>query len=103
MAAGSITVICALIFRVWRSKVAFMNWQEGQRVECTGLNWGICYVTMTNLNMVVVYCPQHDIVVTGSPEQLEQAGWQTIDSPKVIYIAEWIQNHHPQPHPVPTQ
>jgi hypothetical protein len=80
-----------------------MNWQEGQRVECAELNWGTCYVTMTDPNMVVIYCPQHDIVMTGSPEHLEQAGWTPIASPKVIYIAEWIQTHHSQPHPVPTQ
>lgn len=80
-----------------------MKWQEGQRVECTGLNWGTCYVTMTSPEMIVVYCPQHEIVTTGSPEQLEQAGWKPIDSQKVIYIAEWLQKRHQQQSPVPTQ
>lgn len=80
-----------------------MKWQEGQRVECAGLNWGACYVTMTSPNMVVVYCSQYDLVTTGSPKQLEQAGWKPVDSQKVIYMTEWKQNHHFQQRPAPTQ
>lgn len=80
-----------------------MKWQEGQRVECAGMNWGTCYVTMMTPEMVVVYCPQYDIVTTGNPEQLEQAGWSPIDSQKVIYMAEWTRNRHQQQTPVPTQ
>lgn len=79
-----------------------MKWQEGQRVECASLSWGACYVTMTSPEIVVVYCPQYDLVTTGSPEQLEQAGWQPVDSQKVIYMAEWLEKHHPQKRPAPT-
>lgn len=80
-----------------------MKWQEGQRVECAGLDWGACYVTMASPDMVVVYSPQYDLVTTGNPKQLEQAGWKTVDSQKVIYIAEWMQAHHPKQHPAPNQ
>lgn len=78
-----------------------MKWQEGQRVQCEGLNWGLCYVTMTNEHMVVVYCPQYEIVITGSPEQLEEVGWRPVLD-KVIYLDEWVKSHHRQQHPMPT-
>ncbi|GAB4386077.1 MAG: hypothetical protein Kow00121_51980 [Elainellaceae cyanobacterium] len=79
-----------------------MQWQEGQRVECDGLDWGSCYVTMCNKNMVVVYCPRYEIVTTGSPTQLEQAGWRPIKSSKVVSISDWSRNdrHSRNPSPV---
>lgn len=79
-----------------------MIWQEGQRVECEGLNWGSCYITMTNEHMVVVYCPQYDIVTTGSPEQLEKVGWRPVASNNVIHMNEWTKSHRRQKSPVPT-
>jgi hypothetical protein len=66
-----------------------MNWEEGQKVECDGLDWGPCYVTMSNKNMVVVYCPRHELVTTASPAQLEQAGWKPADQQKVVWMKEW--------------
>ncbi|WAL60127.1 hypothetical protein [Thermocoleostomius sinensis] len=79
-----------------------MNWQEGQRVECEGLNWGVCYLTLMNEQMAVVYCPQYEIVTTGSPEQLKQVGWRPIATTKVIYLDEWVKSHHHHQRPVPT-
>lgn len=79
-----------------------MKWQEGQRVECASSNWGICYITMSNPDIVVIYCSRFEMVITGSPEQLELAGWYSIDSQKVIYITEWTQNHRQQQSKSPT-
>lgn len=55
-----------------------MNWEEGQKVECAGLDWGACYVTMSNPHMVVIYCPRYEMVTTASPAKLEQAGWKVV-------------------------
>lgn len=68
-----------------------MNWQEGQRVECEGLDWGPCYVTMSNQAMVVIYCPRYKIVTTADPTQLEMAGWKVAsqDRGKVIWLENW--------------
>jgi hypothetical protein len=68
-----------------------MNWQEGQRVECEGLDWGPCYVTMSNQAMVVIYCPRYKMVTTADPAQLEMAGWKAAsqDKGKVIWLENW--------------
>jgi hypothetical protein len=72
-----------------------MNWEEGQKVECEGLNWGACYVTMSNQHMVVIYCPRYEMVTTASPRQLEQAGWKAVSSKtkaaksKVVWMDAW--------------
>jgi hypothetical protein len=80
-----------------------MNWQEGQRVECEGLNWGPCYVTMSNQHMVVIYCPRYEMVTTADPKQLEQAGWKSSSpsSEKVVWMENWRQAHHANLSPVP--
>jgi hypothetical protein len=88
-----------------------MNWEEGQRVECEGLDWGPCYVTMSNPQMVIVYCPRYELVTTASPTKLEQAGWKAIEpnvpypahqpteTHKVVSLNAWKKssrcNHHP--------
>lgn len=69
-----------------------MNWEEGQRVECEGLDWGPCYITMSNHHMVVIYCPRYEMVTTASPAQLEQAGWKTVSQNKVIWLQNWKQS-----------
>lgn len=66
-----------------------MNWEEGQRVECEGMDWGPCYVTMSNQHMVVIYCPRYEMVTTASPAQLEQAGWKTAQKNKVVVMQNW--------------
>lgn len=84
-----------------------MNWQEGQRVECEGLNWGPCYVTMSNQHMVVIYCPRYEMVTTADPQQLEQAGWKSsspssdTSSDKVVWLENWRQTHRANLNPVP--
>lgn len=82
-----------------------MNWQEGQRVECAGLDWGSCYVTMSNQNLVVVYCPRYEIVTTGSPAQLEQAGWKPMkkSDQKIVQMSEWTRKDKRDRNPLPIQ
>jgi hypothetical protein len=80
-----------------------MNWQEGQQVECKGLDWGSCYVTMCNKSMVVIYCPRYEIVTTATPAQLEQAGWRTVQPNKVVYLSEWTKSKPRDRNPVPTR
>jgi hypothetical protein len=79
-----------------------MIWQEGQRVECKGLDWGSCYVTMSNGSMVVIYCPRYEIVTTATPSQLEQAGWRIVQSSKVVQLSEWVANKERKRNPVPS-
>lgn len=78
-----------------------MHWEEGQRVECEGLDWGPCYITMSNPHMVVIYCPRYEMVTTASPGQLEQAGWKTARQNKVVWLQQWQKsdrsNHQPLP------
>lgn len=78
-----------------------MNWQEGQRVECDGLDWGSCYVTMCNKNMVVIYCPRYEMVTTASPEQLERAGWRKVKVNNVIRMEDWVRHDRHNQDPVP--
>jgi hypothetical protein len=78
-----------------------MNWQEGQKVECEGLDWGPCYVTMSNQHMVVIYCPRYELVTTASPIQLEQAGWKVAHPTKVVWLQHWKQADRRRPNPVP--
>lgn len=84
-----------------------MNWEEGQKVECDGLNWGACYVTMSNQHMVVIYCPRYEMVTTASPVKLEQAGWKIIGSkanaskPKVVWMENWKTSERHNCEPVP--
>jgi hypothetical protein len=54
-----------------------MTWNVGQHVICNGVDWGVCQVRMSNDNMVVIYCPRHELVMSGSPVRLYQAGWRT--------------------------
>jgi hypothetical protein len=76
-----------------------MQWIEGQTVECEGMDWGPCYVTMSNSHMVVIYCPRYEMVTTASPAQLEQAGWKTTHSSKVVWLDKWKlgRANHPLP------
>jgi hypothetical protein len=78
-----------------------MNWEEGQRVECEGLDWGPCYVTMSNQHMVVIYCPRYEMVTTASPAQLEQAGWRSVAQKKVVWLKQWKQSDGRRRKPVP--
>lgn len=78
-----------------------MDWQEGQRVECEGLDWGPCYVTMSNQQMVVIYCPRYEMVTTARPTQLEQAGWKTIHQSKVVLMSNWKKSDRRQHNPIP--
>jgi hypothetical protein len=71
-----------------------MNWEEGQRVECEGLDWGPCYVTMSNQQMVVIYCPRYELVTTANPAQLEQAGWKFANQSKVVLMQNWKSGRH---------
>jgi hypothetical protein len=84
-------------------KVGFMNWQEGQQVECKGLDWGSCYVTMSNHNMVVIYCPRYEIVTTATPAQLEEAGWRSVQSNNVIHLSDWTKAKQRDRNPVSTR
>lgn len=79
-----------------------MNWQEGQRVECDGLDWGPCYVTMSSQHMVVVYCPRYELVTTASPAQLEKAGWRLVQRNNVVWMKDWSKGNRPTLHPLPT-
>ena len=79
-----------------------MNWQEGQKVECEGLNWGPCYVTMSNQNMVVIYCPRYEMVTTANPNQLEEAGWKTAHQHKVVWMEDWKSIDRRRSSPMPT-
>jgi hypothetical protein len=83
-----------------------MNWEEGQKVECEGLNWGACYVTMSNQHMVVIYCPRYEMVTTASPTQLEQAGWKIVNSAKaakskVVWMDAWKTSEQHNRNPIP--
>ncbi|MBF2047213.1 MAG: hypothetical protein EDM05_024770 [Leptolyngbya sp. IPPAS B-1204] len=78
-----------------------MNWEEGQTVECEGLDWGPCYVTMSNQHMVVIYCPRYEMVTTASPNQLEQAGWKSTAPKKVVWMQKWRQANRQKRKPVP--
>lgn len=78
-----------------------MNWQEGQRVECEGLDWGPCYVTMSNPHMVVIYCPRYEMVTTAGPVQLEQAGWKSANQNKVVLIKNWQKSNRSSRNPIP--
>lgn len=78
-----------------------MNWEEGQRVECEGLDWGPCYVTMSNQHMVVIYCPRYEMVTTASPVQLEQAGWKRVTQQKVVWMQKWKQTDRHKRKPMP--
>lgn len=78
-----------------------MNWQEGQRVECEGLDWGPCYVTMSNPHMVVIYCPRYEMVTTASPTQLEQAGWKSANQNKVVLLKNWQKSDRSKRNSVP--
>lgn len=80
-----------------------MSWEEGQRVECEGLDWGPCYVTMSNQQMVVVYCPRYELVTTASPAQLEQAGWKSAGSSKVVRMEDWVRGDRHTRRPLPTR
>ena len=79
-----------------------MNWQEGQRVECEGLDWGPCFVTMSNQHMVVIYCPRYEMVTTADPDKLALAGWKTMaDQNKVVGMKSWRKPDCDQRNPVP--
>lgn len=84
-----------------------MNWEEGQKVECDGLNWGACYVTMSNQHMVVIYCPRYEMVTTANPVQLEQAGWKIVSSKakasnsKVVWLDTWKTSERHNRNPIP--
>jgi hypothetical protein len=83
-------------------KVKIMNWQEGQRVECEGLDWGPCFVTMSNQHMVVIYCPRYEMVTTADPDKLALAGWKTMaDQNKVVWMKSWRKPDCGQRNPVP--
>jgi hypothetical protein len=56
-----------------------MNWIVGQQVTCDGVDWGLCQVRMCNDKIVVIYCPRYELVMSGSPRQLIQAGWQAVE------------------------
>lgn len=78
-----------------------MNWEEGQRVECEGLDWGPCYVTMSNPHMVVIYCPRYEMVTTASPAKLEQAGWKLSSQSNVVLMQNWKKSDHRMRNPIP--
>lgn len=85
-------------------KVSTMQWEEGQRVECEGRDWGACYVTLSTPQMVVIYCPRYEMVTTASPAQLEQAGWKIVRQTrqsKVVWLDQWKKLNHSQHHPLP--
>jgi hypothetical protein len=80
-----------------------MNWQEGQRVECEGLDWGPCFVTMSNQHMVVIYCPRYEMVTTADPDKLALAGWKAMsDQSKVVWMKSWRKPDREQRNPVPS-
>ena len=80
-----------------------MNWQEGQRVECEGLDWGPCFVTMSNQHMVVIYCPRYEMVTTANPDKLELAGWKIMsDQSKVVWMKSWRKANFDQRNPIPS-
>jgi hypothetical protein len=80
-----------------------MNWQEGQRVECEGLDWGPCFVTMSNQHMVVIYCPRYEMVTTANPDKLELAGWKIMsDQSKVVWMKNWRKAELDQCNPLPS-
>lgn len=66
-----------------------MHWEVGQRVVCDAADWGPCHVTMSSERLVVVYCPRYELVTTGSPEQLERAGWRLAEASKVVWMEQW--------------
>ncbi len=56
---------------------SFMTWNVGQQVVCDGVDWGLCQIRMSNDNMVVIYCPRHELVMSGNPVRLHEAGWRS--------------------------
>lgn len=97
-----------------------MKWTVGQQVTCNGVDWGLCQVRMSNENMVVIYCPRYEFVMSGSPFKLDQAGWQVAEvvaapeqprerevshpqrGEKVVSFEQWrTGTRSPQPVPVP--
>lgn len=80
-----------------------MNWKEGQHVECEGLDWGPCFVTLSNQQMVVIYCPRYEMVTTADPDKLEQAGWKAAANPnRVVWMKSWRPADCDQRSPLPS-
>lgn len=59
-------------------------------MQCDNADWGTCYVRMSNENMVVIYCPQYELVMSGSPVQLQRAGWRPLV--ESLDISETLEN-----------
>lgn len=76
-----------------------MNWHVGAKVTCRGLNWGECRVTFNNQDMIMLHCTQHDLVVCGSQEQLEQAGWSLISQNNIVRLDHWRRGRPPSSSP----
>jgi hypothetical protein len=48
---------------------------------------------MSNDNMVVIYCPRHEMVMSGNPVRLHQAGWRSAIGQDYAYVNHT--GHHP--------